>query len=135
MTVALAFWSCGHVEISHVPPGQSLAVAMARKPDLVRLPSAPPSAPIARVQDRIPVVEPDLPASDNTSRVAEAFSRGEFCLNTGKDEEAIAAFQEAVKIDPTFTEAWQRLAVLYEKKGDNQKAIEAFRRSKKVASQ
>jgi Tfp pilus assembly protein PilF len=67
--------------------------------------------------------------------VAEAFSRGEFCLNTGKDEEAIAAFQEAVKIDPTFTEAWQRLAVLYEKKGDNQKAIEAFRRSKKVASQ
>ena len=80
-------------------------------------------------------VEPDLPAIDNSSRVAEAFSRGEFCMNTGKDDEAVAAFQEAVKIDPSFTEAWQRLAIIYEKKGDTKKAIEAFRRSKKIASQ
>jgi Tfp pilus assembly protein PilF len=78
--------------------------------------------------------DPGLPKSDNTAKVAEAFSRGEFCMNAGKDDEAIAAFQEAVRIDPNFTEAWQRLAALYEKKGDNKKAIEAFRRSKKVAS-
>ena len=56
-------------------------------------------------------------------------------MTTGKDDEAIAAFQEAVKIDPTFTDAWQRLAMLYEKKGDNKRAIDAFRRSKKIASQ
>ena len=56
-------------------------------------------------------------------------------MNAGKDDEAIAAFLEAVKIDPTFAEAWQRLAALYEKKGDNKRAIDAFRKSKKIASQ
>ena len=80
-------------------------------------------------------MEPDLPKSDNTAKVAEAFSRGEFCMNAGKDDEAIAAFQEVVKIQPNFIEAWQRLAALYEKKGDNKKAIEAFRRAKKIAAQ
>ena len=49
--------------------------------------------------------------------------------------EAIKAFEEAVKADPKFTEAWQNLAVLYEKVGDEKKAVEAFRRSKKIASQ
>jgi len=55
-------------------------------------------------------------------------------MSAGKDDEAVAAFQEAVRIDPTFTEAWQHLAALYEKKGDNKKAIDAFRKSK-LASQ
>jgi len=40
--------------------------------------------------------------------------------------EAIAAFQEAVRIDPAFNEAWQKLAILYEKKGDSKKALDAF---------
>jgi tetratricopeptide (TPR) repeat protein len=131
--VALTFGACGHVPITHVPPGQSVGVALAKKPALVRLPAPAPST--VAVAQPGPAVEPDLPKTDNTSRVAEAFSRGEFCMNAGKDDEAVAAFQEAVKIDPTFTEAWQRLAVLYEKKGDNKKALEAFRRSKKIASQ
>jgi Tfp pilus assembly protein PilF len=65
--------------------------------------------------------------------VAEAYSRGEFCLGAGKDDEAITAFEEVVKIDPTFTEAWQHLAMLYEKKGNSKKAMDAFKRSKKVA--
>jgi Tfp pilus assembly protein PilF len=65
--------------------------------------------------------------------VAEAYSRGEFCIGAGKNDEAIAAFEEVVKIDPTFTEAWQQLAMLYEKKGNSKKAMEAFRRSKKIA--
>jgi len=128
----LAFGACAHVQITHVAPGQSLGVALARKPELVRLP-APPPAPVTVT--RTPMPDAGLPKSDNTARVAEAFSRGEFCMNAGKDDEAISAFQEAVKIDPTFTDAWQRLAALYEKKGDNKRAIEAFRKSKKVAIQ
>ena len=68
-------------------------------------------------------------------RVAEAFSRGQFCMQAGKDAEAIAAFEEAVKIDPSFNEAWQHLAILYEKTGQEKKALEAFRHARKVAQQ
>ena len=65
------------------------------------------------------------------------FTRGEFCMNArARSMRAIAwPSRKAVKIDPTFTDAWQHLAALYEKKGENKKAIEAFRRSKKIAKQ
>lgn len=127
---ALICGACGHVQITHVPPGQSLGVAMAKKPELVRLPPPPPSA-VAQQQDRS--ASAGMKEGDTLAHVAEAFSRGQFCMNAGKDDEAIAAFQEVVKLNPSFSEAWQNLAALYEKKGDNKKAIEAFRRAKKVA--
>ena len=41
------------------------------------------------------------------------------------DDEAIAAFEETVHIDPTHQEAWQHLAVLYEKTGSGKKAVDA----------
>ncbi len=130
--IALALGACSHVQITHVPPGQSLGVAMARKADLVRMPAPPPGTVVQQPQ---PATSPSagMKEGDRLSHVADAFSRGEFCMNAGKDDEAIAAFEEVVKTDPTFTDAWQRLAALYEKKGDNKKAIEAFRRSKKIA--
>ena len=56
-------------------------------------------------------------------------------MKAGKDEEAIAAFREAVQIDPNFTEAWGNLAILFEKAGQEKLAMEAFRKSKKIASQ
>jgi tetratricopeptide (TPR) repeat protein len=127
---ALMLGACGHVEITHVPPGQSLGVALAKKPQLVRLPAPPPGSV---AQDRSPTA--GVKASDNIARIAEAYSRGQFCMNAGKDDEAIAAFQEAVKLNPAYSEAWQNLAALYEKKGDNKKAIDAFRRAKKIARQ
>jgi len=123
--------ACAHVQVTHVAPGESLNVALAQKPELVRMP-APPQPVVTAAAPQPPA---DLGKSDNISQAADAFSRGEFCMNAGKDDEAISAFQEVVKIDPTFTEAWQRLAALYEKKGDNKRAIEAFRRSKKIAAQ
>jgi len=128
--VMLAYGACTHVQMTHVPPGQSLGVALAKKPEVVRMPGPPPGVVVQN-----PTPAADLAKSENTARVAEAFSRGEFCMTAGNDDEAIAAFQDAVKLDPTFTEAWQRLAALYEKKGDSKKAIEAFRRSKNIASQ
>lgn len=127
---ALMLGACGHVEITHVPPGQSLGVALAKKPELVRLPAPPPGAV---TQDRLPSA--GMKEGDKLAHAAEAFSRGQFCMNAGKDDEAIAAFQEVVKINPTHSEAWQNLAALYEKKGDNKKAIDAFRRAKKIARQ
>jgi len=129
---ALMLGACGHVEVTHVPPGQSLGVAMAKKPELVRLPATPAPSPSAVAQqDRS--ASAGMKEGDTLAHVAEAFSRGQFCMNAGKDDEAIAAFQEVVKLNPGFSEAWQNLAALYEKKGDNKKAIEAFRRAKKVA--
>lgn len=119
------------IKITHIPPGESMNVAQAKKAELVQLPAPPPPAP--GTVGATPAVEPELPGNSTVERVAEAYSRGEFCLGAGKDEEAISAFEEAVKIDPAFTEAWQHLAMLYEKKGNSKKAMEAFRRAKKVA--
>jgi tetratricopeptide (TPR) repeat protein len=123
---------CAGLKVTHVPPGESLNVALAQKPELVRLPAPTPEA--GSVPGTVPAVEPELPGQSVVERVAEAYSRGEFCLAAGKDVEAIAAFEEAVKIDPAFTEAWQQLAALYEKQGDSKKALQAFRRAKKVAA-
>ena len=114
--------------VVHPPPGTSVEVALAKKAELVRLPAPPRSAGL-----HVAAVEPELPSNSKVDRVAEAYTRGQFCMEAGKDEEAIAAFEEAVKIDPTFTDAWSKLAMLYEKLGQEKKALEAFRKSKKVA--
>ena len=137
------FGGCAHVPnlfggVVHTPPGTAVDVALARKPELVRMPLSPAAA-AARAADptapggaKVPVVEPDLPRDDSVGRVADAYSRGNFCMQAGNDADAIAAFEETVKLDPTFTEAWQNLAALYEKRGDEKKAIEAYKRAKKV---
>ncbi len=135
----LAMGGCANMKLTHVPPGESVEVALAKKAELIRMPAPPASAMTATGAAgasgvHVPAVEPELPGTSTMERVAEAYSRGEFCLGAGKDDEAIAAFEEAVKIDPAFTEAWQQLAMLYEKKGSSKKAIEAFRRSKKIAA-
>lgn len=116
----------------HTPPGTSVNVALAKKAELVRLPGPPPGSLAAH---GMPLIEPELPGTSTVERVGEAFSRGQFCMQAGKDAEAIAAFEEAVKIDPGFTEAWQHLAILYAKVGQEKKALEAFHRARKVAQQ
>ena len=126
----------------HTPPGTSVEIALAKKPEVVRLPAPPPAAvepapavaatPGGAAPVNVPAVEPALP-SNNVERVAEAYTRGQFCMQAGKDEEAILAFEEVVKIDPTFFDGWSNLAMLYEKTGNEEKAVEAFRNSKKVA--
>ena len=124
---ALALAAC-----VHTPPGTSVNVALAKKAELIRLPGPPPGSMVA-ADGRSAIIEPELPGNSTMERVAEAFSRGQFCMQAGKDAEAIAAFEEAVKIDPGFNEAWQHLAILYEKTGQEKKALEAFRRARKVA--
>lgn len=127
---ALTLLVSGLAACVHTPPGTSVNVALAKKPELVRLPGPPPGAPLA---GGLPVIEPELPGSSTVERVGEAFSRGQFCMQAGKDAEAVAAFEEAVQIDPNFTEAWQHLAILYAKLGQDKKSIEAFHRAKKLA--
>lgn len=119
---------------THVPPGQSVEYALAKKPDLVKLPPATPAPNPLAPGGNVPAVEPSLPMADTkVERVGDAYSRGMFCLETGSNEGAIAAFEEAVKIDPTFSDAWQNLALLYEKTGQSKKALEAFKKAKQIA--
>lgn len=122
----------------HTPPGTSVELALAKKAEVVRFPAPPPTAPEyagspGNSRGRIPAVEPELPSSDTVERVADAFSRGQFCMTTGNHEDAILAFLEVVQIDPNFSDAWHNLAALYEKTGQDAKALDAFRKSKSVA--
>lgn len=79
-------------------------------------------------------VEPDLPRIDKTELIADAYSRGQFSMSTGNSADAITAFREVVKLDPTFVDAWSHLAMLYEEQGNHEQALAAFRSAKKVAS-
>lgn len=124
----------GFVACTHTPPGTSVQVALAKKAELVRLPGPPPGSYLGTVPPGgLPIIEPELPGMSTVERVGEAFSRGQFCMEAGKDQEAISAFQEAVKIDTSFAEAWQHLAILYAKVGQEKKSLDAFHRAKKVA--
>lgn len=136
-TAAMAFAVGG---CAHTPAGTSVEVALARKADLIQLPAPSVAGPGVMGGDPahpgVAAVEPTLPIDDpRVERVGEAYSRGTFCLRAGRDTEAIAAFEEAVELDPTFTDAWENLAVLYEKIGDEKKAIAAFKKAKKIARQ
>ncbi len=123
----------------HTPPGTSVEIALAKKAQLIRLPAAPESVALARSGGgnvHVPAIEPELPVmEDRVEAEAEAFTRGKFAMSDGKDVEAIQAFEETVHIDPTHQEAWQNLALLYEKTGSEKKAAAAFRRSKDLARQ
>jgi tetratricopeptide (TPR) repeat protein len=128
----------GCTSVTHTPPGTSVEVALAKKGELVKMP-VPTPAPVAKTATpdaNVPAVEPPMPEKDAlVEKVGEAYSRGMFCLEAERDAEAVAAFEEAVKLDPTFTDAWEKLAALYEKLGDSKKALEAFRKAKKLARQ
>ena len=113
--------------VKHVPPGQSLSAAMAKKPVLVALPAPPPQPAGVPAPGGI---EPPLP---QTEKVADAFTLGNLCMQQGRYQAAIAAYEQAVKADPTFGEAWNNLAIAYENIGQDDKAMAAFRKYKMVA--
>ena len=117
----------------HTPPGTSVEVALAKKAELIRLPTQ--SAATASGHKVRPAA-PELPdLDDRIEAVAEAYTRGKFALSSGHNDEAIAAFEDTVRLDPTHAEAWQNLALLYERTGSEKKALAAFRKSKGLATQ
>ncbi|MEQ1862713.1 MAG: tetratricopeptide repeat protein [Chthoniobacteraceae bacterium] len=140
LTMMLATASlAGCTQLVHVPPGTSVELALARKPEVLRTPeAAKPSTPhsprIAATRDLgdldLPPVEPELPTSDSVTAVAEAYARGNEALQSGKNDEAISALQRAVTLDPKFGEAWHLLAMAFENAGKPDKAREAYRHSK-----
>jgi len=119
----------GCAYVKHVPPGQSLSAAMAKKPELVALPAPPPQPAAPAVASKS---GPELPVPD-TEAVADAFTLGNLCMQQGHYPEAIAAYETALKADPSFAEAWNNLAIAYQNLGQDDKAMAAFRKYKMVA--
>jgi thioredoxin-like negative regulator of GroEL len=143
--VALHFTACSDVKITHVAPGKSAAAALADRERAKEMPAdvvAPDAMPIAATAPgQIPSEAlPPLPSgkvnvpSGNGSggAVADAYSRGTFAMQAGQNAEAVAALEETVKLDPDFTDAWGKLAILYQKTGDSAKATDAFKKAKRL---
>jgi tetratricopeptide (TPR) repeat protein len=138
ITVCSAFVTgalvAGCAYVKHVPPGQSLSAALAKKPEVVAMPTPPPQAVPA--QQAAPPSAPNAAmeaALPHTEEVADAFTLGNLCLQQGRYADAIAAYQKAVKVDPGFAEAWNNLAIAYQDMGQDDKALAAFRRYKMVS--
>ena len=119
----------GCAYVKHVPPGQSLSAAMARKAEAVALP-APSPQPLAAADAPLPGA--DVPPVQ-TEKVADDFTLGNLCLQQGRYAEAATAFEAAVKADPTFADAWNNLALAYQNLGQDDKAMAAFRKYKMLA--
>jgi hypothetical protein len=140
LTAGLA--GCGS-QFTHVKPGQSARQALAdRNAPLPLVPMVPGGMPIDASQSTagplipppLPDINPDpsLPATDDANRVADAYTRGSFAMQAGQDAEAIVALEEAVKLDPNFTDAWTKLVKLYERTGNPAKAAEAYKKLKQL---
>ncbi|MEO6784830.1 MAG: tetratricopeptide repeat protein [Chthoniobacteraceae bacterium] len=142
---ALHFTACSDVKITHVAPGKSVAAAIAERGRAKEMPadaSAPGAIPVAATKPGqfpaeslppLPSGEVKIPGGTGAEGgVADAYSRGTFAMQTGQTAEAIAAFEQTVKLDPDFTDAWGKLAILYQKTGSSAKATDAFKRAKRL---
>ena len=139
------FAACSGIKITHVAPGKSAAAALAQRnapPETALETAAPGSAPVAAARqnqlppEALPALPSDpvqVPSGTATAEgVAESYSRGTFAMQAGQTAEAVAALEHAVKLDPDFTDAWGKLAILYQKSGESSKATEAFKRAKRL---
>jgi hypothetical protein len=141
--------ACSGMKVTHVRPGQSARAALAAGPtdaqpaDALPVPETGTPALAAEApggQAPPTIVLPGLPAnpgplptgSANAESVADAYTRGTFAMQAGQNAEAIAALEEAVNLDPDFTDAWGKLAILYQKEGNTAKATEAFKKAKRL---
>ncbi len=145
LLAALHFTACSGVQITHVAPGKSARAALAERQNASQNPAEalPGGMPVAANAPGLPVPPngvdlPPLPTGDvkiptgNGAGVADAYSRGTFAMQAGQNAEAIAALEETVKMDPDFTDAWGKLAILYQKTGNSAKATDAFKKAKRL---
>lgn len=58
----------------------------------------------------------------------EAYNEGVAAFNAGDVDKSINAFEEAIKLDKTFAEAYYQLGLNYLNKGVNDKAIDCFKK-------
>lgn len=134
--------SCSGVQVTHVKPGQSARAHLAELERAKQAPAAVPPIPDAAVAGApqlppemlppLPSGQVNIPAEGGSGgALADSFSRGTFAMQAGQTTEAISAFEETVKLDPDFTDAWGKLAILYQKNGETAKALEAYKKAKR----
>lgn len=146
------FAGCAGAKLHRVPPGQSIRRhldAQQNPPaDAPPIPGAempqpadaPPGTAVPPVPGGFipPEQLPPLPVvglperSDALEKAMDAYQRGTALAKGGQDADAIAAFEEATLIDPSFADAWTQLTMLYERTGQTEKARDAFRRAKNL---
>jgi hypothetical protein len=142
---AFHFAGCSSVEFTHVAPGKSASAALAERERAQEAPAdaaAPGAMPIDAAKPGqlppgslppLPSGPVKVPASNGSGgAVADAYSRGTFAMQAGQNAEAIAALEETVKLDPDFTDGWGKLAILYQKTGNSAKALDAFKKAKRL---
>jgi len=117
---------CGHVAFTHAPPRTSVQVALAKKAEAVPTPTPAPQ-----------LADPGISSSREamTESIADYFTLGNLMMQQEKYAEAIKAYESAVRLDPTFSEAWNHLAICYQNTGQSEKALEAFKRYKTITRQ
>ena len=142
---ALHFSACSGVQVTHVAPGKSARAALAENnraaqpPEEAMQAGAMPTEAAAPAQlphealPPLPSGQVNVPSGNGSGdAVADAYSRGTFAMQAGQTAEAIAALEQTVKLDPDFTDAWGKLAILYQKNGNGAKATEAFKKAKRL---
>ena len=121
-------------EAPAAPAGPSASQAGRAKAVIAHLakPSVQPAIPAN--ENHTHLAKPSEPPAGNngSESVADIYTRGNFAMQAGQNTEAIVAFQEALKLDPDFTDAWGKLALLYQKEGNSAKAVEAFKKAKRL---
>jgi len=115
---------CGHVAFTHAAPGTAVDVKLAKRAEVVPTPTPKPVA----------VISPNMPSSREsmTETIADYFTLGNLMMQEQKYTDAIKAYESAVKLDPTFSEAWNHLAICYQDTGQSKKAVEAFKKYKMI---
>lgn len=122
-----AFAGCKNISYVHAKPGTSVNTLLAKKAVAVPTPTPKYQA----------VSGAELPSQNptKTESVADFFTLGNLMMQQEKYNDAIKAYESAVKLDPTFSEAWNHLAICYQNTGQSEKALDAFRKYKVVTRQ
>jgi len=122
--VLLFLTGCSGVKFTRVTPGESVEIALAKK---ATARPTPTPAPYAIVQGG------EMPGK-SLEEIEDSFALGNFCLEGGKNEEAIGAFEKVVKLDPSYAEAWNKLSTAYQNAGKKEKADEAMKKFKALTA-
>jgi tetratricopeptide (TPR) repeat protein len=69
------------------------------------------------------------PTEGDRSQAREYLDQGKKLYHADEDEKAVAAFQQALKLDPDFAEAHFRLGLAFDAVGKEQEAEEAYKKS------
>jgi Flp pilus assembly protein TadD len=76
-----------------------------------------------------------LSPADAQLETKQLFCEARVAIDEGKNQEAIAALNKAISLDPRAGHFYNALGVAYEKEKDNERAFEAFKRAAELAPQ